>query len=280
MPPVESLASAYIARMKQVQPEGPYLLGGWSFGGTVAFEMAAQLRAAGEQVAHLLLLDAAPPETPLGAGARALAGALWRWILRHPAAALRLPLLGPRLRDMTPFERFMMGSVFALDPFLPDKAGSRALLTFALGADADPEVLDALPSGSEALLDRWYETLRRNAVEEERARYFLPGTSGRGGLRQVRVVAQAMSQEFRYRPRRRYSGPVTLFAVKGDRATARWQRYCEDSIAIREYSIQAIGRYPAHFCMLDAENVALFATDVDAVLEASAPAASRVSEKR
>ena len=54
---VEELAAYYIEAMKQVQPEGPYLLGGWSFGGTAAFEMACQLGAAGDRLAIVALMD-------------------------------------------------------------------------------------------------------------------------------------------------------------------------------------------------------------------------------
>src|SRR5262249_55810008 len=44
---------------------GPYRLGGWSMGGVLAFEMARQLEAEGEEIEHLLLLDAmAPGSTP------------------------------------------------------------------------------------------------------------------------------------------------------------------------------------------------------------------------
>ena len=42
-PRVEDLAASYIAEVRAVQPEGPYFLGGLSFGGIVAFEMAQQL---------------------------------------------------------------------------------------------------------------------------------------------------------------------------------------------------------------------------------------------
>ncbi|MDT5272766.1 MAG: hypothetical protein QOH49_4952, partial [Acidobacteriota bacterium] len=55
------LAAAYVEAIRVVQPEGPYLLGGFSFGGVVAFEMAKQLRAAGEEVALLALLDTPSP---------------------------------------------------------------------------------------------------------------------------------------------------------------------------------------------------------------------------
>ncbi|MFF9180561.1 amino acid adenylation domain-containing protein [Streptomyces misionensis] len=54
---VPELAADYIAAMRRVQPHGPYTIGGWSFGGFVAFEMALQLARAGEEVADLVLLD-------------------------------------------------------------------------------------------------------------------------------------------------------------------------------------------------------------------------------
>jgi aspartate racemase len=57
---IKEMAVHYIKEMREVQPEGPYLLGGRSSGGTIAFEMACQLLAAGEQVAMLALLDTFP----------------------------------------------------------------------------------------------------------------------------------------------------------------------------------------------------------------------------
>lgn len=53
---VPALAARYLEEIRAVQPEGPYLLGGACFGGVVAFEMAHQLRARGEQVAGPVLL--------------------------------------------------------------------------------------------------------------------------------------------------------------------------------------------------------------------------------
>jgi amino acid adenylation domain-containing protein len=54
---VEVLARSYLEAVRTAVPKGPYLLGGWSFGGLVAFEMAQALRHAGEEVALLALLD-------------------------------------------------------------------------------------------------------------------------------------------------------------------------------------------------------------------------------
>jgi thioesterase domain-containing protein len=45
----------------RLQPQGPYYLAGWSAGGVIAMEMAHRLRAAGEEVALVGLLDSRPP---------------------------------------------------------------------------------------------------------------------------------------------------------------------------------------------------------------------------
>jgi len=54
---VNSMAADYLAAIRDVQPQGPYLLGGWSMGGLVAYEMARRLEADGESVALLALFD-------------------------------------------------------------------------------------------------------------------------------------------------------------------------------------------------------------------------------
>ena len=64
---VAEMAALYLKEIKEVQPQGPYFLGGYSFGGTVAYEMAKQLMSAGEEVAFLGMLDTVilsnlPPE--------------------------------------------------------------------------------------------------------------------------------------------------------------------------------------------------------------------------
>jgi aspartate racemase len=54
---VEELAAHYIQEMQTLQPEGPYFLAGYSFGGLIAFEMAQQLYKQGQKVALLVLFD-------------------------------------------------------------------------------------------------------------------------------------------------------------------------------------------------------------------------------
>ncbi len=59
---IEEMAAEYLEAIRRVWPQGPYLLGGWSYGGYIAFEMAQQLVRAGEPVPVLAILDTASPE--------------------------------------------------------------------------------------------------------------------------------------------------------------------------------------------------------------------------
>jgi pyochelin synthetase len=54
---VADMADEYVAAIRQVQPKGPYALGGWSLGGIIAYEMAQRLQAQGDEVRLLALID-------------------------------------------------------------------------------------------------------------------------------------------------------------------------------------------------------------------------------
>jgi amino acid adenylation domain-containing protein len=58
---IPQMALHYIREIRQFQPCGPYFLGGFCFGGNVAYEMACQLLAQGETVGLLVLLESAVP---------------------------------------------------------------------------------------------------------------------------------------------------------------------------------------------------------------------------
>ncbi len=58
---VEDMAAYYIHAIQEVQPQGPYLLGGHSFGGQVVVEMAQQLQKQGEEIALLVIFDSPAP---------------------------------------------------------------------------------------------------------------------------------------------------------------------------------------------------------------------------
>jgi amino acid adenylation domain-containing protein len=54
------MAAEYVSAIRELRPCGPYLLGGWSFGGILAFEMARQIRELHEEVPLLAIFDSAP----------------------------------------------------------------------------------------------------------------------------------------------------------------------------------------------------------------------------
>ncbi len=60
---IEEMAASYLRAVREVRPQGPFALLGWSMGGVVAYEMARQLVAAGEEVALLVLVDTRSRET-------------------------------------------------------------------------------------------------------------------------------------------------------------------------------------------------------------------------
>ncbi|MCP5052540.1 MAG: hypothetical protein GY940_35555 [bacterium] len=60
---IDTIAGAYIGKIQAIQPRGPYMIGGWSIGGTIAFEMVRQLEISGAGVSFFALFDS-PPPTP------------------------------------------------------------------------------------------------------------------------------------------------------------------------------------------------------------------------
>lgn len=92
-------ATDYIAEMRAVQPQGPYLLGGFSGGGIIAHEITRQLEAEGEKVALLVLLDTPLPQrAPLSRADRLRI----KWEnLAEGGAGFALELLRRRLARLT-----------------------------------------------------------------------------------------------------------------------------------------------------------------------------------
>ncbi len=58
---VRGMATHFIKEIKRRQPEGPYMLSGWSAGGVIAFEIMNQLIKGGDEVSHLIIIDAPCP---------------------------------------------------------------------------------------------------------------------------------------------------------------------------------------------------------------------------
>jgi thioesterase domain-containing protein len=91
---IDELAAEYVERIRAVQPNGPYHLVGFSFGGIPVHEIAVRLQEAGETVAALVVMDAYPTKArdderpvllPQAAGPDGLAGVPDDQVVMRPA---------------------------------------------------------------------------------------------------------------------------------------------------------------------------------------------------
>ena len=103
---IEEMAAHYIEALRAIQSEGPYLLGGWSMGGVVAFEMATQLQRQGHQVARLILLDSPAPvlsNNPIDVDEARVLANLFR-DMAH-SAGKNLPVFHDNIEQLDPNEQ-------------------------------------------------------------------------------------------------------------------------------------------------------------------------------
>jgi thioesterase domain-containing protein len=82
-PTIEEMATYYLREIRSIQPHGPYYLGGFSFGGYVAFEIARQLNNQGERVALLAIFDTAAPGVEQRLSVLAQSVKFWQLSLKY-----------------------------------------------------------------------------------------------------------------------------------------------------------------------------------------------------
>ena len=106
--PVPERAAQYVELIRERHPGGPYRIGGWSFGGALAFETARQLIAAGEKVETVVLLDAGLPAPMPAAEAAELLVERYLGFARYLRDTYQAPVeLDPRrLRELSENEQF------------------------------------------------------------------------------------------------------------------------------------------------------------------------------
>ena len=92
-PEIASLAAPLVEEVRSIQPSGPYHLGGYSFGGIVALEMARQLCALGEPIGLLALIDCHGPGYPSRVSRAARERRHWQrmWNSRPAARSVTWP---------------------------------------------------------------------------------------------------------------------------------------------------------------------------------------------
>lgn len=58
---IENISAVYLAEIRRRQPKGPYIIGGWSAGGVIAYEVGKQIVASSEKLERLVLIDSPCP---------------------------------------------------------------------------------------------------------------------------------------------------------------------------------------------------------------------------
>jgi thioesterase domain-containing protein len=134
--PVAAAARRHLAELRRVQPVGPYHLAGHSFGGLVALEMAHRLRAVGDDVAMLVMLDSFPPDPGLHADVPSRSP--WRW-LRDTAGLVVSTLRGGAGSDR--YWRFYRQSMYLHRRYRTAPWSGETLVVVAESPEKEPRSL-------------------------------------------------------------------------------------------------------------------------------------------
>jgi thioesterase domain-containing protein len=260
---VPGLAARYLEALRAQRPRGPYLLGGWSFGGLVAIELALRLAAAGEQVERVVLFDTEPPPSAIGRAkdrvTRPVMGAAFRQALHRPWLRRAVPGIGG-LDRLSPVWRFFVSFLMT-----GEEQRIAPLLAWAFGDRADPARLAALAGRGPD--DAWayaVELARGSEAPADRS-LLIPGLDGPGARRALRVARRLEVMRHRYRPTQRYQGRVDIIAVAGNAALERWRQAVSGPVQIHPFPLERKYVHP-HWDLMEPENVARFAPALQRLL--------------
>jgi thioesterase domain-containing protein len=95
---IEAMAAYYVDQIRSFQSQGPYLLGGYSLGGVIAFEMAQQLLSQNQQIALVAMFDSEPPGEGLVDRLRGLGREVPYFIANVPGWLVDFRQLSSRVR--------------------------------------------------------------------------------------------------------------------------------------------------------------------------------------
>jgi amino acid adenylation domain-containing protein len=243
---IETMAQTYVAEVRRIQPKGPYSLGGISAGGVVAYEMAAQLERAGEEINLLVLFDALQPCAP----PRPYVTIHRRWEVIHNVSNA---LFGPAVA-------------------VSRAAQFCAALTTAFRKATKATRYEATMAWQKSSRTLRFWLMRAVLLTRQNWPAFIPALS----VRQIYMVARK-----RYQPGTLRSGSVIVVkAMIGDDASLQqttdpllgWERVVQGSIKLIE--IEA-----GHTSMLQSPHVELVAERICACLVAARHLAQRDNEE-
>jgi len=241
---IETLADGYIGHMRAVQPEGPYLLGGWSMGGIIALEMARLLESRGEKVALVALLDAWAKPAGNGDNGQAMAAMIGGLMRRLGSGA---------------------GALAGIDLLGLDKEKQLALVLERLRAASagrdGGDLLQRIARHTGMALEDVAVVLDHVLPEAQRGAS--AGGAGRRLSRYQRVFKSNVEALRSYAPRP-YAGPVILFAAADPKLshdpTLGWEAWVGAGLRVQQVPGD-------HYTMLKAPHVQVLAERLRACLD-------------
>ena len=131
-PLIETMAQAYLKEIRAVQPQGPYVLAGYCFGGLLALETARQLKAASQETGLVVMINAATSEYTQCKvnGVSWLRGMTWR--VGDRLALERFDIVGKPLPEKLSHLRVRTGRMIDLLQVRAERIAARALTKFDL----------------------------------------------------------------------------------------------------------------------------------------------------
>ncbi len=258
---IEEAAEYYIRGLKALQFAGPYLLGGYSFGGTVAFEMAARLVQSGDEVLAVTMFDSGVVTSGRTVLRKRLSYALANWATRHPVIGKRIPVINRvfdipevatrlnvalrphhcrTVRDLLPLVRYLLPAVT-----VPAEVRNGSVEEFCDWA---------LP----LIVDRF-------SLDESRA--FVSG-SGMDLLHQARVRANNVRLVQQYARRNRFTCRLLYFQGSDDDRAERWAELCDTPPQIEKFTLRRDGNRTIHLSMFMRENIDVFGPRLREALDA------------
>jgi amino acid adenylation domain-containing protein len=186
---IEELARELFDEMRRVQPRGPYYLSGFSAGGVIAFEVARMLRAAGEEVPLLVMLDAYNPKLPRWSPSERFAlfltmcdeaGLAYAWKrlrarLRFKLELAELGVFGRHLGAADDFFAMQAAFIVALSRYAPESYdGDVLLIRAAPGTASDVDYRTHESNGWRSLVRRRLEVENLRCRHEDVLRTHVP----------------------------------------------------------------------------------------------------------
>lgn len=232
---IEEMAAYHITKMRTVQPQGPYLVGGMCAGGVIAFEIARQLQQQGESVALVGLIDAADVAAPLKVGRIA------------NARLQRFSSLFGEDASLKPHQRALS---------LVSKVGQK--ITGVIGYEVQSRLKTA-----------------RDRLQMKLFRYYLDrGLTLPKFLRQLSVRTVYVFAEQDYAPEQPFAGEVVLFrATSGEGNDEPYiDRYSDPLLGWGQRVTETVRVYDipgGHSSMLQDPNVDVLAAHMQAYIDAA-----------